>query len=184
MKKNKVTVFQGEGRITAPGKVTVAGADGAGSVPQELEAKHIILATGSVPIDLPTMPVDGDTVVTSTEALSFEAVPKKLVVIGAGAIGLELGSVWARLGADVTVVEFLPRIAPGFDLELAKELAAFPGEGRASSSCSKPKSTASTVKDGAATVRAAGKDGKELILEADKVLVAVGRKATLGNAVA
>ena len=96
MKKNKVTVFAGEGRITAPGKVTVTG--GRTARAQELNAKHIILATGSVPIELPTMPVDGKTVVTSTEALSFDTVPKQLVVIGGGAIGLELGSVWARLG--------------------------------------------------------------------------------------
>ena len=178
MKKNGVTVYQGEGKLTAPGKVSVTG-----TKPDELTAKHVILATGSVPIDLPSMPVDGQTVVTSTEALSFERVPAKMVVIGGGAIGLELGSVWARLGAQVTVVEFLPRIAPGFDLELAKELQkALEKEGI--KFLLETKVNGITVKDGVATVDASAKDGKALTLEADKVLVAVGRKAALGGTVA
>lgn len=183
MKKNKVTVYNGEGRITAPGKVTVTPAAGGGAAPEELTAKHIILATGSVPIDIPTMPVDGQTVVTSTEALSFESVPKKLLVIGAGAIGLELGSVWSRLGTEVTVIEFLPRIAPGFDLELAKGLQrSLEGEGI--KFLLETKVNGITVKDGMATVGAVAKDGKEMSLEADKVLVAVGRRPLLGSAVA
>ena len=183
MKKNKVTVFEGEGRIVAPGRVTVTPAAGGATGAQELEAKHIIIATGSVPIDLPTMPVDGQTVVTSTEALAFEAVPQKMVVIGAGAIGLELGSVWARLGTEVTVVEFLPRIAPGFDLELAKNLQrAMESEGI--KFLLETKVSGINVQKGTAFVQAVAKDGKALVLEADKVLVAVGRKATLGNAVA
>ena len=183
MKKNKVSVFTGEGRITAPGQVTVTPAAGSDGGPETLTAKHIILATGSVPIDLPTMPVDGKTVVTSTEALSFDAVPKKLIVIGAGAIGLELGSVWGRLGTEVTVVEFLPRIAPGFDLELAKGLQkALESEGI--KFLLETKVAGITVKDGMAIVRATAKDGTGLDLEADKVLVAVGRKPLLGSAVA
>ena len=178
MKKNGVTVYQGEGRITAPGKVSVSGAKA-----EELSAKHIILATGSVPIDLPNMPVDGVTTVTSTEALAFERVPEQMVVIGGGAIGLELGSVWARLGAQVAVVEFLPRIAPGFDLELARELQkSLEKEGL--KFYLETKVNDIRIKDGVATVLATGKDGKELSLTADKVLVAVGRKAALGSAVA
>ena len=179
MKKNKVDVFQGEGHIAAAGKVSVKTADGK---MQDLQAKHIILATGSVPIDLPNMPVDGVTTVTSTEALSFDRVPEKFVVIGGGAIGLELGSVWARLGSQVTVVEFLPRIAPGFDLELAKELQkSMEKEGL--KFLLETKVNGIQIKDGKATVQATAKDGKEMILEADKVLVAVGRKGFLGNAV-
>ncbi len=178
MKKNGVTVYQGEGRITAAGKVSVSGAK-----PEELSAKHIILATGSVPIDLPNMPVDGVTTVTSTEALAFDKVPEKLIVIGGGAIGLELGSVWARLGAEVAVVEFLPRIAPGFDLELAKELQkSLEKEGLKFHLETKVNDI--QIKDGQAIVRATGKDGTEISLAADKVLVAVGRKAALGSAVA
>jgi dihydrolipoamide dehydrogenase len=180
MKKNNITRYEGEGRIPAPGQVRVTPVGGGDA--QELKAKHIILATGSVPIDLPSMPIDGKTVVTSTEALSFESVPGRLIVIGGGAIGLELGSVWARLGAQVDVVEFLPRIAPGFDLELVQALQkVLAAEGL--SFHLETKVNAVETKDGVATVRAVGKDGKELSLEADKVLVSVGRKATLGNAV-
>ncbi len=180
MKKNGVTVYQGEGRITAAGKVGVKAADGKTA---DLQAKHIILATGSVPIDLPNMPVDGQTSVTSTEALSFDRVPAKMVVIGGGAIGLELGSVWARLGTEVTVVEFLPRIAPGFDLELATELQkSLTKEGL--KFYLETRVNDIQIKDGKATVNATAKDGKPVTLEADKVLVAVGRKAALGSAVA
>jgi dihydrolipoamide dehydrogenase len=179
MKKNGVTRYEGLGRVTAPGRVSVTGA----GEPQELTAPHIILATGSVPIDLPHMPVDGKTVVTSTEALAFAAVPERLVVIGGGAIGLELGSVWARLGAEVTVVEFLPRIALGFDLELARGLQ----KGLEADGLKfhlEAKVEAVTLKVERAAVRAAGKDGGEFVLEADKVLVAVGRKAYLGDTIA
>ena len=178
MKKNKITVFSGEGRVTAPGKITVTGAKS-----EELAARHILLATGSVPIDLPTMPVDGKVSVTSTEALAFDAVPARMVVIGGGAIGLELGSVWARLGAQVSVVEFLPRIAPGFDLELAKGLQkSLEAEGLKFHL--ETKVSGIDLAEGKATVRATTKDGKDLNLEAEKVLVAVGRKASLGNTVA
>ncbi|MDQ6655285.1 MAG: FAD-dependent oxidoreductase, partial [Verrucomicrobiota bacterium] len=119
MKLNKIATYHGVGTITAPGKVSVSQAAGG---TQELEASHIIIATGSVPVELPSMKFDGNVVVSSTEALAFTEVPKKLLVIGGGAIGLEMGSVWSRLGAEVTVIEFLPRIAVGFDLELATAL--------------------------------------------------------------
>ncbi len=116
MKTNKVTTFEGTGTITAPGKVSVKSSSGE---TQEIETANILIATGSVPVELPFAKFDGQTIVSSTEALSFTEVPKRLLVIGAGAIGLELGSVWSRLGSEVTVLEFLPRIALGFDLELA-----------------------------------------------------------------
>ncbi|MEP6955824.1 MAG: FAD-dependent oxidoreductase, partial [Chthoniobacterales bacterium] len=93
MKLNKVTTFHGIGTISAPGKVSVKQATGE---TQEIEAKHIIIATGSVPVELPSMKFDGKVVVSSTEALTFSEVPKKLLVIGGGAIGLEMGSVWSR----------------------------------------------------------------------------------------
>ena len=86
---------------------------------EEIEAKHIIIATGSCCADLPGVELDYDRIGTSTEALSYKSVPESLIVIGAGFIGLELGSVWARLGAKVTVLEYLDRILPGIDLELA-----------------------------------------------------------------
>jgi len=115
-KKNKVDWVKGRGRIAAPGKVEVTAADGAVKM---LDAKNIVIATGSEPTPLPGVTFDGKRVVDSTGALSLPEVPKKLVVVGAGIIGLELGSVWRRLGAEVTVVEFLDRVTPGMDSELA-----------------------------------------------------------------
>lgn len=115
-KKNKVTRYAGRGRITAPGKVSVSGDDNV-----ELEASHILIATGSTAAGLRGVDFDGDSVGTSTESLSYSNVPGKLVVIGAGAIGLEMGSVWSRLGAQVVVLEYLDRILPGMDLQIAKD---------------------------------------------------------------
>src|SRR5205807_7515216 len=115
-KTNKVMVLEGMGTITAPGKVSVKSSAGE---TQEIETKNIVIATGSVAIELPFAKFDGKTIVSSTEALCFEEAPKKFLVVGAGAIGLELGSVWNRLGSEVTMLEFLPRIALGFDLELS-----------------------------------------------------------------
>jgi dihydrolipoamide dehydrogenase len=116
-KKNKVDWVKGVGVITGPGKVKVTGVDGAVT---PLEAKNIVIATGSEPSPLPGVVVDQMRIVDSTGALTFSEVPKSLIVIGAGVIGLELGSVWRRLGAEVTVVEYLDRITPGIDAEVAK----------------------------------------------------------------
>jgi len=116
-KKNKVEGIVGEGRITAPGKVQVKTPDGK---TRELTAKHIIIATGSDVAPLPGVTIDEKQIVSSTGAIALTAVPKKLLVVGAGVIGLELGSVWGRLGAEVTVVEFLDRVTPGIDLEVSK----------------------------------------------------------------
>jgi len=115
-KKNKITRYRGHGRIVGPGRVVVDGAQ-----PEELEAKHVLIATGSNVAPLRGVTLDGDRVGTSTEALSYPEVPKHLVVIGAGYIGLELGSVWNRLGAKVTVLEYLERILPGMDSDIAEE---------------------------------------------------------------
>ncbi len=116
-KKNKVEWIKGWGRIDGPGKVVVKAVDGAETV---LETKNIIIATGSEPTPLPGVTVDNKRIVDSTGALSLPEVPGHLVVIGAGVIGLELGSVWRRLGAEVTVVEYLDRVCPGMDEETAK----------------------------------------------------------------
>ncbi|MDO9223105.1 MAG: dihydrolipoyl dehydrogenase [Caulobacter sp.] len=116
-KKNKVEWIKGWGRIDGPGKVVVKAVDGAETT---LEAKNIIIATGSEPTPLPGVTVDNKRIVDSTGALSLPEVPGHLVVIGAGVIGLELGSVWRRLGAEVTVVEYLDRVCPGMDEETAK----------------------------------------------------------------
>jgi dihydrolipoamide dehydrogenase len=115
-KKNKAVWIKGKGRITGPGTVEVEVADGSKTT---LSAKDIVIATGSEPTPLPGVDFVPNKVVDSTGALSLPAVPKKLIVVGAGIIGLELGSVWRRLGAEVTVVEYLPRITPGMDSDLA-----------------------------------------------------------------
>ncbi|HYP88096.1 MAG TPA: dihydrolipoyl dehydrogenase [Polyangiaceae bacterium] len=115
-KKNKVTRYHGHGRIVGPGRVVVTGPDAC-----EIEAKHVLIATGSKLSQLRGVELDGDRIGGSTEALSYPEVPKHLVVIGAGYIGLELGSVWRRLGAKVTVLEYLERILPGMDAEMARE---------------------------------------------------------------
>jgi len=116
-KKNKITRFAGQGVLTAPGAVRVESKEGA----RELHAKHVLIATGSRVAPLRGVELDGERIVTSTEALAFDEVPRHLVVIGAGAIGLELGSVWSRLGAKVTVLEFMDRILAGTDGEIAAE---------------------------------------------------------------
>jgi dihydrolipoamide dehydrogenase len=170
MKTNKVTVIEGLGTITAPGKVSIKSSNGQ---TQEIETKNIVIATGSAPVELPFAKFDGKTIVSSTEALAFTEAPKKLIVIGAGAVGLELGSVWNRLGSEVTMLEFLPRIALGFDLELSNLLQRLlTAQGMTFHLDTK----VSAVKlDNGATVTAT-KDGQEVKFEADKVLVSVGRR--------
>jgi dihydrolipoamide dehydrogenase len=171
MKTNKVTTFEGLGTITAPGKVSVKGSDGN---TQEIETKDIIIATGSVPAQLPFAKFDGKTIVSSTEALTWTEPPKKFLVIGAGAIGLELGSVWNRLGSEVTILEFLPRIAVGFDLELSNLLQrSLTAQGITFHL--ETKVSAVKIDDGRVTATAT-KGKEELKFDADKVLVSVGRK--------
>jgi dihydrolipoamide dehydrogenase len=171
MKTNKVTVFEGWGTITAPGKVSIKSSNGQ---TQEIETKNIVIATGSAPVELPFAKFDGKTIVSSTEALEFSEPPKKLAVIGAGAIGLELGSVWNRLGSKVTMLEFLPRIALGFDLELSNLLQRLL-TAQGMTFHLEAKVSAVKVDNGRATVTA-NKGGEELTFEADKVLVSVGRR--------
>jgi dihydrolipoamide dehydrogenase len=171
MKTNKVTVFEGLGTITGPGKVSVKSSNGQ---TQEIETKNIVIATGSAPVELPFAKFDGKTIVSSTEALEFTEPPKKLIVIGAGAVGLELGSVWNRLGSEVTILEFLPRIALGFDLELSNLLQRLL-TAQGMTFHLEAKVTAAKVDNGRATVTAT-KGDQELKFEADKVLVSVGRR--------
>src|SRR6266567_1157441 len=171
MKTNKVTTFEGFGTITAPGKVSVKSSKGD---TQEIETKNIVIATGSGPVELPFAKFDGKTIVSSTEALTFTEPPKKLLVIGAGAISLEIGSVWNRLGSEVTILEFLPRIAIGFDLELSNLLQRLlTAQGMTFQL--EAKVSAVKIDNGRATVIAT-KDKEELKFEADKVLVSVGRR--------
>jgi dihydrolipoamide dehydrogenase len=171
MKTNKVTTFEGIGTITAPGKVSVKSSTGK---TQEIETKNIVIATGSAPIELTFAKFDGKTIVSSTEALEFTEAPRKLIVIGAGAVGLELGSVWNRLGSEVTMLEFLPRIAVGFDLELSNLLQrSLTAQGITFHLETK----VSAVKvDNGHAIATATKGGEEMKFEADKVLVSVGRR--------
>jgi dihydrolipoamide dehydrogenase len=174
MKTNKVTTFEGFGTITGPGKVSIKSSSSPATAGQEIETKNIIIATGSVPIELPFAKFDGKTIVSSTEALTFNEAPPRLLVIGAGAIGLELGSVWSRLGSEVTMLEFLPRIAIGFDLELSNLLQrSLTAQGMTFHL--ETKVTAVKVENGRVTATAT-KGNEELKFEADKVLVSVGRR--------
>src|SRR2546423_6216287 len=175
MKTNRVTVLEGLGVITAPGKVSITSSNGQA---QEVETKNIVIATGSAAVELPFAKFDGKTIVSSTEALEFTEAPKKLVVIGAGAIGLEMGSVWNRLGSEVTVLEFLPRIALGFDLELSNLLQRLL-TAQGMTFHLEAKVSAVKVDNCRATVTAA-KGREELKFEAAKVLVSVRRRPFSG----
>ncbi len=173
-KKNKITVFRGIGSIPAAGKVLVTPQSG----PQtEIVTKNIVIATGSVSASLPGIDIDEMQVVTSTGALSLEKVPGKLVVIGAGVIGLELGSVWMRLGAQVTVVEYLDRILPGMDSEVARQFQRMLQKQGMEFKLSSKVGGIARQDDGNLKVQvqpAAGGDTEEL--DADVALVAIGRK--------
>ena len=173
-KKNKIAWLQGIGRIEAAGTVSVLGPDGA--VKDTAKAKNILIAAGSEVTPLPGVAIDEKKIVSSTGALDLAEVPKRLVVVGAGIIGLELGSVWRRLGSDVTVVEFLDRITPGVDDEITKFLQrALAKQGlkfKLGSKVTKAEATGGGV---ILTVEPS-KGGAAETLEADIVLVAIGRR--------
>jgi dihydrolipoamide dehydrogenase len=177
MKKNKVTVVTGRGVVTAPGTVTVHGEDGE----TVLETANICLAMGSLPVELPFLKFDGERVVSSTEALEFPSVPKRLAVIGGGAVGLELGSVWRRLGAEVTVVEMLPTIAPFADRQMAKTLQRSLAEQGMDFRLETRVTSGKVLKKG---VKLALEDakGEASELACDTVLVAVGRRPNTSSA--
>ncbi|MDP3159996.1 MAG: dihydrolipoyl dehydrogenase [Reyranella sp.] len=173
-KKNKITWLQGSGRIEAAGKVSVIGPDGA--VKDTATAKSILIAAGSEVMPLPGVTIDEKKIVSSTGALELAAVPKHLVVVGAGIIGLELGSVWRRLGAEVTVVEFLDRICPGIDDEITKFFQrALAKQGLKFKLGSKVTKAEQTDAGVTLTVEPS-KGGAAETLQADVVLVAIGRR--------
>jgi dihydrolipoamide dehydrogenase len=165
-RKHKITRYAGHGRIVGLGNVVVEGKDAR----TELQCKHILIATGSKPSSLPGVEPDGGKIGTSTEALSYPAVPEHLVVIGAGYIGLELGSVWRRLGSKVTVLEYLNRILPGMDTEMAAEAQKiFEKQGMQFRLGAKV--TAARIEGNQCVVAYEGADP----LRCDRVLLAVGR---------
>jgi dihydrolipoamide dehydrogenase len=170
-KKNKITPVQGTARLAGNKRVTVQKSDKESAT---LEASAILLATGSEPATLPSLPFNGTTIVSSTEALAFDSVPNRLVVIGAGYIGLEMGSVWSRLGSKVTVLEFLPRIVPTMDAEIANQLHRILQK-QGLEFHLETKVTRATARGNQVTVEAETK-GQAAQFEADKVLVAVGRR--------
>ena len=172
-KKNKAEWVQGKGKITGPGKVEVTGADGA---TRALETRNIVIATGSEPTPLPGVAFEAGKVVDSTGALSLPAVPKKLIVVGAGIIGLELGSVWRRLGAEVTVVEFLDRITPGMDTEVATAFQRTLTKQGMSFKLGAKVTGARSGKDGVELTVEPAAGGAAETIRGDVVLVAIGRR--------
>src|SRR5271170_4947458 len=172
-KKNKIETFRGVGRIAAPGKVEVRSADGK---TQLLETKNIVIATGSDVARLNGIDIDEKRIVSSTGALDFSKVPQKLLIVGAGIIGLELGSVWRRLGAEVTIVEFLDHILPGIDSEIARQFhRMLQKQGLAFKLSSKVTAVDSSGKSLKVKVEPAAGGGAAETMEADIVLVAIGR---------
>ncbi|MCI0355980.1 MAG: dihydrolipoyl dehydrogenase, partial [Acidobacteria bacterium] len=173
MRKHKVDHVKGLGRIAGKGRVEVTAADGA---KQTLETKNIVIATGSVPADLPGVDIDEERVVTSTGALALQKVPERLIVVGAGVIGLELGSVWRRVGADVTVVEFLDRIIPGTDAEIATAFQKVLKKQGLKFELGHKVARVEKTRDALLVSIEPSKGGQTRTLEADVVLVAIGRK--------
>lgn len=174
LKKNKAEAIVGEALITAPGRVEVKTADGQLRV---LEAKNIVIATGSEVMDLPGITIDEERIVSSTGALELKAVPKRLLVVGGGYIGLELGSVWRRLGAEVLVVEFLDRITPGLDGEVGKQFQRIlQKQGIKFQLSTKVVGVEKKADALHVTVEPAG-GGAPQVIETDVMLVSIGRRA-------
>ncbi|CAM3477247.1 MULTISPECIES: dihydrolipoyl dehydrogenase [Flavobacterium] len=172
MDKNKITVFNGLGSFVDATHIAVAKADGTS---ETIEAKYTVIATGSKPSSLPFIKIDKERIITSTEALALKEVPKHLVIIGGGVIGIELGQVYLRLGAQVSVVEFMDRIIPGMDGSLSKELTkVLKKQGMKFYVSHKVKSV---ERNGdAVTVQAENAKGETITLEGDYSLVSVGRR--------
>jgi dihydrolipoamide dehydrogenase len=171
-KARKVTVITGTAKFASPTEIDVTVAKS--GAPERYSAKNIVIATGSAPVELPFMKFDGELVVSSDHAIAFDKVPKKLIVVGGGVIGLELGSVWSRLGADVTVVEFLPKIAATYDDDIVRNFSRLlQKQGLKIETSAKVTGLRS---DGPIKVLLAEREGKTLEFPADKILVAVGRR--------
>jgi dihydrolipoamide dehydrogenase len=173
-RKNKITSFQGTGRIEKAGSVVVLGDDGA--VKDTLAARNILIASGSEVVPLPGVAVDEKKIVSSTGALELAEVPKHLVVVGAGIIGLELGSVWRRLGSEVTVVEFLDRITPGVDDEITRQFQRSLTKQGVKFKLSSKVTKAETTDSGVTLTVEPAKGGTAETLQADIVLVSIGRR--------
>ncbi len=172
MDKNKVTVFEGLGSFESATKIKISKKDGSS---ESIESKYTIIATGSKPSNLPFISLDKERIITSTEALNLKEIPKHLVVIGGGVIGLELGSVYLRLGSEVTVVEFMDKIIPTMDGALSKELQKVLKKQRMKFMLSTGVQSVERNGD-SVKITAKNKKGEEVSVEGDYVLVSVGRK--------
>lgn len=177
-KKNKVTHIEGHGKFLNKNSIEVVKADGS---KEELGAKFFIIATGSEVMPLPGVEIDEKVIVSSTGALELTAVPKKMIVIGAGVIGLELGSVWGRFGAEIEVVEFLDKITPAMDAEVSRNLQRILEKQGFKFRLSTKVVAVKKEKNGALVEVEGVKDGKKETLSADVVLVAIGRKPNTQN---
>jgi dihydrolipoamide dehydrogenase len=171
MKKNKIDVFQGVGAFKDATHITISGTEN-----EEIEAKYTIIATGSKPSTLPFAKIDKERVITSTEALKLKEIPKHLIIIGGGVIGLELGQVYKRLGSEVTVVEYMDRIIPSMDKGLSKELAKVLKKQKFKINTSHKVASVKRVDD-RVSVQAENKKGETVTFEGDYCLVSVGRSA-------
>ena len=171
-RKNKITWIKGDASLAGSGAVQVVGADGKSTI----AAKHIVIATGSEVMPLPGIAIDEKQIVSSTGALALPQVPKTMVVVGGGYIGLEMGTVWRRLGADVTVVEFLDRIVPGMDGEIAKQLQRILGKQGIKFRLGAKVTAAKPAETGVALTLEPAKGGAAEQLSADVVLVSIGRR--------
>ena len=176
-KKNKITRLTGSATITAPGTVELTDGPDKGV----FSAERILIATGSVPTSLPGIEIDEKKIVSSTGALALEKLPKKLVVIGAGYIGLEMGTVWSRLGTEVEVVEYLPRILPGMDLEVANKFKAMLTKQGLKFHLGTAVKSAKSSRSGVTLTVADAKTDEEQDISCDIALVSVGRKPNTDN---
>ena len=178
MKKNKIKVFQGTASFKSITELSIR-KDSSKNEAEIISSKKIIIATGSKPKEIPSLPIDGENIVTSDHAIAFTEIPKKMAVVGAGAIGLELGSVWSRLGAEVDVIEFLPQILAGYDKDIADQSQKiFKKQGL--NFHLNTKVSECTLGKNHVTLKLES-NGKTSQLEADKVLVAIGRVPNTEN---
>ena len=176
-KKNKVTYFKGTGSFKSPNQISIIDDKNKETI---LEAQKIIISTGSEPVSLPNVKFDEKIILSSTGALSLNSVPKKMIVVGGGYIGLEMGSVWSRLGSEVHVIEFLDHITPGMDKEISKEfMKILTKQGISFHMQTKVESIKNNKTS--AKVFLMDKDGKKKELECDVVLISVGRKPNTKN---
>lgn len=178
MRKNKVDYIKGAGRFLSANRIEITAPDGAKST---IDTKNVVIATGSEPASVPGVEIDEDRIVSSTGALTLKTVPRKLVVIGAGVIGLELGSVWRRLGAEVTVVEFLDRITPGVDTEIANAFQRILKKQGMAFELGHKVTGIEKLSAGLRLTIEPAKGGAARTIDADIALVAIGRKPYTQN---